>query len=111
MRRAALILASLAPLAAEAQTDSCVARIEVTLEASVEDPRDPSFLTALLANAMYKLSWVEGDDTTAVYELVGPASDFKCEREISQLSRSAQIRDLRVVSQENVSSQASPDKQ
>ncbi len=82
---------------AVAAPDKCTARIEVKLAPDVPDPRDPSFLTALLANPLYQLTWVDGRDSTAVYDLTGPAIDYRCEKEINLLRRAAHVMDLKVV--------------
>jgi hypothetical protein len=77
--------------------ERCRARIEVQLDASVANPRDPSFLSALTANAQYQLIWIEGDSTRVVYELTGPATDHRCEAQVGRMQRNANISDLRVV--------------
>ena len=82
---------------AVAAPEKCTARIEVKLTPDVPDPRDPSFLTALLANPLYTLIWVDGSGSMAVYELTGPPTDYRCEKEINLLRRAAHVMDLKVV--------------
>jgi len=43
------------------------------------------------------LLWIRGTDTTAVYELRGPATDYNCEDEIKLLKRDAHVLDLKVL--------------
>jgi hypothetical protein len=80
--------------------DRCHARLVVTLTPDVPNPRDPSFLSALSANPLYTLAWVEGNDSTAVVDLTGPATDYHCADEIRRLSRDAHIMDLKVLQQD-----------
>ena len=77
--------------------ERCEARLEVKLTPDVRDPRDPSFLSALAANPLYTLIWTGGNDTTAVYELTGPATDYHCEDEIKRLRRDAHVMRLEVL--------------
>ena len=71
--------------------------MEVKLEPSVPNPRDPSFLSALVANPLYQVVWISGTDTTAVYELTGPATDYRCENGIELMRRNANVMDLKVL--------------
>ena len=77
--------------------EKCEARLEVKLTPDVRAPRDPSFLSALAANPLYTLIWTGGNDTTAVYELTGPATDYHCEDEIKRLRRDAHVMRLEVL--------------
>jgi hypothetical protein len=98
IERAALLacVLLLIPISAAAQ-DRCTARIEVQLDSEVSNPRDPSFLSSLTANPLYSLSWVEGDDSRAVYLLTGPGTDYGCKGGIELVRRDASILDLRVL--------------
>jgi hypothetical protein len=69
----------------------------LTLAPDVPNPRDPSFLSALSANPLYTITWVEGNDSTAVVDLTGPATDYHCDDEIRRLSRDAHILNLKVL--------------
>jgi hypothetical protein len=80
-----------------AAPDMCRALLEVKLTPDVPNPRDPSFLSALVANPLYQLIWIRGTDTTAVYELRGPPTDYQCEDEIKRLRRDAHLMDLEVL--------------
>jgi hypothetical protein len=84
-----------------AAPEKCSARLEVKLTPDVPNPRDPSFLTALAANPLYQLIWIEGTDTLAVYQLTGPATDYRCEDEIKLLRRAAHVMDLKVAHPDN----------
>jgi hypothetical protein len=77
--------------------DRCHARLLLRLTLDVPNPRDPSFLSALTANPLYQLIWVEGNDTTATVDLTGPPTDYHCEDEIKRLRRDAHIADLKVL--------------
>jgi hypothetical protein len=88
--------------AANAIPDRCHARLSLTLTPDVPDPRDPSFLSALSANPLYAITWVEGSDSTAVVDLTGPAIDYHCSEEIRRLSRDAHILDLKILQQDTV---------
>ena len=83
--------------AGSAVPDRCHARLLLKLTPDVPNPRDPTFLSALTANPLYAITWVEGNDTTAVVDLTGPATDFHCEDEIRRLGRDAHILDLKVL--------------
>jgi len=82
---------------ANAQQDACRARIEVTLDPEVNDPRDPSFLSSLLATPGYQLTWVSGNDETTIYDLKGPASDNGCADMIEQIGKSSAVLNVRIV--------------
>src|SRR5688572_9945832 len=86
----------LVPISAAAH-DRCTARIEVQLDSEVSNPRDPSFLSSVTANPLYSLTWVEGDDSRAVYLLTGPGTDYGCKGGIELVRRDASILDLRVL--------------
>jgi hypothetical protein len=77
--------------------DRCHARLLLRLTLDVPNPRDPSFLSALTANPLYEIVWVEGNDTTATVDLMGPATDYHCEDEIKRMRRDAHIMDLKVL--------------
>jgi len=98
IERAALLacVLLLVPISAAAQ-DRCTARIEVRLDTEVSNPRDPSFLSSLTANPLYSLSWIEGEDSRAVYLLTGPGTDYQCKGGIEMVRRDASILDLRVL--------------
>jgi hypothetical protein len=83
--------------AESAVPDRCHARLLLRLTLDVPNPRDPSFLSALTANPLYEIVWVEGSDTTATVDLMGPATDYHCEEEIKRMRRDAHIMDLKVL--------------
>ena len=82
---------------ANAQQDACRARIEITLDAEVNDPRDPSFLESLLASPGYQLTWVGGNDDTTIYDLKGPATDTGCANMIERIGKAAAVLNVRIV--------------
>ena len=77
--------------------ERCHARLLLQLTLDIPNPRDPSFLSALTANPLYEIVWVEGNDTTATVDLFGPATDYHCEDEINRIRRDAHIMDLKVL--------------
>jgi hypothetical protein len=77
----------------------CHARLLLRLTPDIPNPRHPSFLSALAANPLYQITWVEGNDSTATVDVTGPATDYHCEDEINRVSRDAHIVDLKVVDQ------------
>jgi len=81
--------------------DRCHARLLLRLTLDVPNPRDPSFLSALTANPLYEIVWVEGNDTTATVDLMGPATDYHCEDEIKRMRRDAHIMDLKVLQRDS----------
>jgi hypothetical protein len=83
--------------AESATADRCHARLLLRLTPDVPNPRDPSFLSALTANPLYEIVWVEGNDTTATVDLIGPAIDYHCEDEIKRIRRDAHIMELKVL--------------
>ena len=83
--------------AVAADADRCQARLELRLTPDVPNPRAPAFLSALTADPLYELKWIDGTDSTAVLELEGPATDYHCENEIGRISRDAHVLDLKVL--------------
>jgi hypothetical protein len=92
----ALGIAALLVSASFAQ-DSCRARIQISVDAEVPDPHDPSFITGLLADPQYRLTWVSGDSSDVVYDLSGPASDAGCANMIDRIRRAAAVLDVTVL--------------
>jgi len=95
-----LFLVVLGLAAASSAQAPCRARVVITIDAEVPDTRDPSFLSGLLANPQYRLSWVTGDSTSAVYDLSGPAEDQGCANGIDQIRRGAAVLDVKVLEPE-----------
>jgi putative membrane protein len=77
--------------------DRCEAQLEVELTPDVPNPREPAFLSALAANPLYMLTWVEGSKSRAVLRLTGPATDHRCEQEIMRIARDAHVRNVQVL--------------
>jgi hypothetical protein len=75
----------------------CHARLSLRFTLDVPNPRDPSFLSALTANLLYEIIWVDGSGTTATVDLTGPATDYRCQDEIKRMRRDAHIEDLQVL--------------
>jgi hypothetical protein len=96
-RFACFAVVALFPGTACLAQETCRTRVEIRIDAEVPDARDPSFLSALLANPQYRLAWVSGDDDTQVYDLTGPGGDEGCSRMLEQIRRSAAVLDLKVL--------------
>jgi hypothetical protein len=99
IERAALLASVLLLVSISAATadDRCTARIEVQLDGEVSNPRDPSFLGSLTADPQYSLTWVESEESRAVYLLTGPGTDYQCRGGIEMVRRASSILDLRVL--------------
>jgi hypothetical protein len=78
--------------------EKCDVRLFLTLEPDVPNPRDPGFLSALLADPLYQLVWIRGTNTTAEVELTGPGPEYRCMDEVKRLSRAAHVLDVKVLS-------------
>lgn len=92
-----LFLAALGLAAASSAQEPCHARLLISIDAEVPDTRNPAFLSGLLANPQYRLSWVTGDSSSAVYDLSGPAEDQGCANGIDQIRRGAAVLDVKVL--------------
>ncbi len=58
-------------------------------------------MSSLTASPLYSLSWVEGDDSRAVYVLTGPGTDYQCKGGIEMVRQASSILDLRVLDPES----------
>jgi hypothetical protein len=83
--------------ASAAEPAECKARLQLKLTPDVPNPRDPGFLATLAGSPLYRLTWIEGDESNAVVLLIGPATDYRCEKQIGQISRNSHIADLKVL--------------
>jgi hypothetical protein len=90
----------LIPVVAAALDSRCSVRIEVQLNGSVSNPRDPRVFTTLIANPAYSVSWVEGKGARHVFDLSGPGGDFMCRDGVEMLRRDPAIWDVRVIETE-----------
>lgn len=82
-----------------AAPERCNVRLQIKFEPGAPNPRDPAFLSGLLANPLYSVRWIGGTDTFAEYELAGPASDYQCENEVELIRRNANVIELKVLPQ------------
>ena len=96
----ALAMALSTSAAADTAPDRCHARLSLKLTPDVPNPRDPSFLSALTADPLYEITWVNGQDSAVVVDLYGPATDYHCEQEINRLGRNGSILELQVLQQD-----------
>lgn len=90
----------LMPVVAAALESRCSVRIEVQLNDSVSNPRDPRVFTSLIANPGYSVSWVEGERSRHVFDLSGPGGDFMCRDGVELLRRDPAIWEVRVIETE-----------
>lgn len=96
----AFSMAALALAAGLPAQEPCRARVEIVVDAEVPDARDPGFLSGLLANPQYRLSWLSGDSSSAVYDLSGPSEDPGCANGIDLIRRGAAVLDVKVLEPE-----------
>jgi len=75
--------------------ENCRARIAISVDAEVPDARDPSFLSGLLADPQYRLTWVSGDSDLVIFDLSGPAGDPDCASMVEQIRRSAAVLEVK----------------
>jgi hypothetical protein len=93
----AAVFAVALSLGARAATDSCQVRLSLQLTPDAANTQNPGFLAALVADPQYALRWVKGDDTAAVVDLLGPASDTQCQEGIDRLGRSSHVVNVKVI--------------
>jgi hypothetical protein len=93
----ATVVAATMSFGARAAEESCRVRLSVQLTPDAAKTDNPGFLNSLVADPQYSLRWVKGDDTAAVVDLSGPASDRQCQQGIDLLSRSAHVVDIKVI--------------
>ena len=74
-------------------------RLSVQLTPDAASPKDAGFLSSLVADPQYQLRWIKGDDTTALLEMLGPATDDQCSAGVDRLSRSSHVLQVQVVQQ------------
>lgn len=90
----------LVPMVAAALESRCAVRIEVHLNDSVSNPRNPRLFASLVENTAYTASWVEGQGSRHVFELSGPGGDFMCRDGVELLRRDPAVWELRVIETE-----------
>jgi hypothetical protein len=76
---------------------SCDVRLAVQLTPDAASTRNHGFLTSLVADPQYDLRWIQGDDTIAIVELIGPGSDDQCSEGVNRLGRSSHVVTVRVL--------------
>jgi hypothetical protein len=91
------VVAATLSCGAQAADESCRVRLSIQLTPDAAKTDNPGFLNSLVADPQYTLRWVKGDDTAAVVDLSGPASDSQCQQGIDLLSRSAHVVDIKVI--------------
>jgi hypothetical protein len=79
----------------------CQVRLAVQLTPDAAVPRNPGFLSSLVADPQYELRWIQGTDTAAILELRGPDSDDQCSDGINMLQRSSHVLNVEVVTPDN----------
>jgi hypothetical protein len=77
--------------------ESCQVRLALQLTPDAASTSSPGFLTSLIADPRYSLTWIRGSDTTAIVDLSGPGNDAQCQQGMDVLSRSAHIVSIKAV--------------
>jgi hypothetical protein len=92
-----VVAAWFATAALAAPPGGCDVRLSVQLTPDAALPKNPGFLSSLVADPQYELRWIKGTDTAALLELLGPPSDDNCSDGINRLARSSHVLDVEVV--------------
>ena|ERR1700760_3535078 len=93
----AAVVAFATGASAGSPSDWCDVRLSVQLTPDAAVPRDAGFLSSLVADPQYQLRWIKGDDTAALLEMIGPATDDQCSEGVNRLSRSSHVLEVQVV--------------
>ena len=91
------ITAAFSIAAPAAGPTSCDVRLSLQLTPDAASTQSPGFLTALVADPRYQLTWIQGSDTSAIVQLTGPGSDSQCSEGIDRLGRSSHVQDVKVI--------------
>jgi hypothetical protein len=83
--------------AGRAADDRCQVRLALQLTPDAAATSSPGFLTSLIADPRYSLTWIRGSDTTAIVDLSGPGNDGQCQQGMDLLSRSAHVVSMKAV--------------
>jgi hypothetical protein len=94
---AALIATALATGTAAAQTPpSCHRHLQVELTPDVPNARDLAFLSSLLTQPGFQLSWTGQDGTVVELDLTGPGPDDQCRAVIAAMRKDGRVQSITV---------------
>lgn len=94
---AALIATALAVGSAAAQTPpTCHRHLQVELTPDVPNPRDLAFLSSLLTQPGFQLSWTGQNGTVIELELTGPGPDDQCRAVIAAMRKDGRVQSITV---------------
>lgn len=94
---AALIATALAAGTAAAQAPpTCHRHLQVELTPDVPNPRDLAFLSSLLTQPGFQLSWTGQNGTAIELELTGPGPDDQCRAVIAAMRKDGRVQSITV---------------
>lgn len=84
---------------AAAAPRTCDLQLTVHLTPDVPNPSDLSFLSALVGNPQYALTWIEqSENGDVLLELTGPGPRVNCQRVVDAMRRNAHVESITVQS-------------
>src|ERR1700722_12919372 len=94
---AALVAAALAGGYAAADVPAtCNRHLSVELTPDVPNPRDLAFLSSLLTQPGFQLSWTGQNGTVVELELTGPGTDDQCRAVIAGMRKDGRVQSITV---------------
>jgi hypothetical protein len=94
---AALVATALAAGTAAAQAPpTCHRHLQVELTPDVPNPRDLAFLSSLLTQPGFQLSWTGQNGTTIELDLTGPGPDDQCRAVIAAMRKDGRVQSITV---------------
>lgn len=95
---AALFAMALAVGTAAAQTTppACHRHLSVELTPDVPNPRDLAFLSSLLTQPGFQLSWTGQNGSVVELELTGPGPDDQCRAVIAAMRKDGRVQSITV---------------
>jgi hypothetical protein len=94
---ATLIVAALAVGTAAAQAPpTCHRHLSVELTPDVPNPRDLAFLSSLLTQPGFQLSWTGQNGSVVELDLVGPGPDDQCRAVIAAMRKDGRVQSVTV---------------
>jgi hypothetical protein len=80
-----------APAAAEEATLACEYRLVMHLTPDVPNPSDQSFLSSLVTDAAFQVTWREQSGGDTVVDLRGPGPGHRCNRVVEGMRRDGRV--------------------
>jgi hypothetical protein len=94
---AALLATVLGIGTAAAQTPpTCHRHLQVELTPDVPNPRDLAFLSSLLTQPGFQLSWTGQDGSVIELDLTGPGPDDQCRAVIAAMRKDGRVQSITV---------------